>query len=142
MLNRLTIVSSSSAADVRYVPAADLAAVWPTIWHLVESVIDGCNVPDQETVYRRIASGQAHLFVCDKAMAVVRLAPTSEGLVCDIWFCAGEEAQAWLPGIDVIEAWAKKKECVRVRSEVRRGLVLPLKALGYTEALITMQKEL
>lgn len=139
--------SKLSSLAVRKVEPFELPTVLPWVNIYIDSAVDGCSVPDRNTVINRLMRGTAHLFMASEegailGICVVRLGAVEGGQVCDIWFCAGKNVAGWIDGLVEVETWAKGQGVIRMRSEIRRGFEMPMKDLGYTVTHMTVQKEI
>ena len=73
--------------------------------------------------------------------AVATILINSEiGKVCIITVCGGSDMKRWLPLIGLIEAYAKREGCKRVRIYGRKGWLRVLK--GYEEKHVIMDRAL
>jgi phage tail sheath gpL-like len=106
--------------------AAVSEAYWPDVRHLLLPAIERAGEYDEAEVLRQIEAAEAQLWLVTEgvkihAAVVTSIAVHSSGRVCLIWLIGGNDAAAWIDGIETIERAAADAGCVAMEISGRPG---------------------
>lgn len=137
---------SASSVDFRLIepaPGPDWP-FWPEVRELLaRAFFDATPFAD---VYRRMATGQAQLWIgkkeCEIVLAVVtEIAWHSGRYACNVAGIGGKGMKDWIGHLAAIEAWAGQRGChVMLHNNARPGFARVLK--DYRTVRVTLEKEL
>lgn len=131
-----------------FIQPETLPDVWGAVRGLVQAACDGSSgkyVPAD--IIRLLASRHMQLWIVSTedapiAAVMTEIAVFPQRKVCRLLACTGEDFPSWLGFLDEIEAWARGHGCSAIEPLARPGWKRILKARGYAETHVILEKPL
>lgn len=121
-------VLEPDTVELLHVPANQLRDVWPSIAHLVPSIVERSRGRlTMENFVEAIASGNQHLWIVDDGQRVLAIVGVEVGLapsglkIGKISYAAGEHSARWIHLIGQIEDMARAHGCAKLEIMARKG---------------------
>lgn len=130
------------------VPPRLLPMAWPLIEPQVATALRRGNADQSpDDVRRHIERGTMHLWLAwadgepkPRGVWITELLESARGRFCNIVALAGDRFGTWRGLEAYLAKWARENGCVRLTMVGRRGWARRLKAGGWREAAVTLER--
>jgi len=136
--------------EIAGIPSASAGEVWDVVAPLLAPAVARSRGRMSVDALRALVEAQdAQLWVAREGDGILgawttRIVTYHAGAkVCEIVFCGGSAIERWMiPGLNMLEAWAKAQGCDRMEAIGRHGWERMLEPYGYRREYIVLEKEL
>lgn len=130
------------------VPPRLLPMAWPLIEPQVATALRrGKADQSSEDIRRHIERGTMHLWLAwadsepkPRGVWITEVVESVRGRLCNIVVLAGDKFETWRPLEAYLAEWARENGCVRLTLVGRKGWVRRLRAGGWLEAQVTLER--
>ena len=126
----------------------------PTAWPLIEPWVAtalrrGKADQSPDDVRRHIERGTMRLWLAwsdgepkPRGVWITEVLESARGRFCNIVVLAGEQFETWHPLVGYLSDWARENGCVRLTMVGRKGWTRRLRAAGWREAAVTLERQI
>lgn len=127
------------------IPRADTPQYWPHVCEWLDRAYERHDLLLPATLLDDLASGHRQLWVAWAPEGeilcgvITRLAKRRSGLHCEVEAAGGIEVWRWIGCMSVIEEYAKREGCLKVRIQGRPGWVRLLRHYRQSQVVIELE---
>jgi hypothetical protein len=130
------------------VPPRLVATAWPLVERWVATALRRGNADQSPAdICRHVERGTMHLWLAwadgeprPRGVWITEVLESARGRICNIVVLAGDKFETWHPLVDYLAEWAREYGCVRLSLVGRRGWARRLRAAGWREAAVTLER--